>query len=158
MNSKTCPKIIGILAIALVGICITSSQARTWTSTEGDTFQAIFLGIDGESYKFKMRDGKEILVPKERFIKADQEAAERLDLIGDDSFTKASARQIDMLLAGNLKEAGFSSFNAPLPDDLFVTPILASAPHLKPCIASCCGWCRPSKSSRAARNSPSATG
>lgn len=120
MNNKTCSIIVRILAVLLAGIFITNSQARTWTSTDGKSMQAIFLGIEGDNLRFKMRDGNEIVVPKDRFIKADQEAAERLDLIGDDSFTKASARQIDTLLAGNLKEAGFSSFNDPLPDDLFV--------------------------------------
>ncbi|MDF1655977.1 MAG: DUF1549 domain-containing protein [Verrucomicrobiales bacterium] len=120
MNNKTCPTIVRILAVLLAGIFITTSHARTWTSTDGKSMQAIFLGIEGDNFRFKMRDGNQIVVPSDRFIKADREAAERLDLIGDDSFTKASARQIDTLLAGNLKEAGFSSFNEPLPDDLFV--------------------------------------
>lgn len=120
MKRKTCPKLLGILAILVASVAITSVEARTWTSTDGKSMQAIFLGIEGENYRFKMRDGKEIIVPKDRFIKADQEAAERLDLIGDDSYTKASARQIDMLLAKSLKDQGFSSFNDPLPDDLFV--------------------------------------
>ena len=120
MKRKTCPKLLGILAILVASVAITSVEARTWTSTDGKSMQAIFLGIEGENYRFKMRDGKELIVPKDRFIKADQEAAERLDLIGDDSYTKASARQIDMLLAKSLKDQGFSSFNDPLPDDLFV--------------------------------------
>lgn len=96
------------------------SEARTWTSTDGKSMQAIFLGIEDDSYKFKLPQGNEILVPKERFIKADQEAAERLNRIGDDSYTKASARKIDTVLAQTLKKQGFSSFNEPLPDDLFV--------------------------------------
>lgn len=120
MRNKTCSTIIRILAVLCAGIFITAAQARTWTSTDGKSMNAIFLGIQGDNYKFRMQDGKEIIVPKDRFIKADQEAAERLDRIGDDSFTKASARQIDTLLAQNLKAAGFSSFNEPLPDDLFV--------------------------------------
>lgn len=82
--------------------------------------QALFLGIEGNNYKFKLANGNEIVVPKDRFIKADQEAAERLNEIGDDTYTKASARKIDTLLAQNLKENGFTSFNDPLPDDLFV--------------------------------------
>ena len=82
--------------------------------------KAIFLGIEGEKYKFKLANGQEALVAPDRFIKADQEAAKRLALIGDDSYTVASARQIDGLLAKQLKANGFSSFNEPLPDDLFV--------------------------------------
>lgn len=111
---------LGGLLVAAVSCLLSSAQARTWTSTDGKSLQAIFLGIEGENLKFKLRDGNEILVSKERFIKADQEAAERLAKIGDDSYTKASARQIDTLLAGTLKKNGFNSFNDPLPDDLFV--------------------------------------
>lgn len=95
-------------------------ESREWTSTDGKTMKALFLGIEGDSFRFKMANGQEIVVPKDRFIKADQEAAERLNRIGDDSYTKASARKIDALLAQGLKEKGFSSFNEPLPDDLFV--------------------------------------
>ncbi|MDF1810902.1 MAG: DUF1549 domain-containing protein [Verrucomicrobiales bacterium] len=82
--------------------------------------QAIFLGIEGENFKFKMRNGSEIVVPSSRFVKADREAAQRLDRIGDDSFTVASARKIDSLLATTLAKNGYKSFNDPLPDDLFV--------------------------------------
>ncbi|MDF1751293.1 MAG: DUF1549 domain-containing protein [Verrucomicrobiales bacterium] len=95
-------------------------QARTWTSTDGKQMQAIFLGIEGENFKFRMRDGQEIVVPSSRFKKADREAAERLERIGDDSFTLASAKKIDNLLATTLVKNGYKSFNKPLPDDLFV--------------------------------------
>ena len=98
----------------------TSVEGREWTSTDGKKMKAIFLGIEGEKYKFKLANGQEALVASDRFIKADQEAAKRLALIGDDSYTVASARQIDGLLAKQLKANGFSSFNEPLPDDLFV--------------------------------------
>ena len=98
----------------------TSVEGREWTSTDGKKMKAIFLGIEGEKYKFKLANGQEALVASDRFIKADQEAAQRLALIGDDSYTVASARQIDGLLAKQLKANGFSSFNEPLPDDLFV--------------------------------------
>lgn len=98
----------------------TSVEGREWTSTDGKKMKAIFLGIEGEKYKFKLANGQEALVAPDRFIKADQEAAKRLALIGDDSYTVASARQIDGLLAKQLKANGFSSFNEPLPDDLFV--------------------------------------
>lgn len=81
-------------AILALGTFITfspqASQARTWTSTDGKSMNAIFLGIEGDKLKFKLANGTEALVSKDRFIKADQEAAERLDRIGDDSFTKAS--------------------------------------------------------------------
>jgi len=107
-------------AAMLLATALTPASARTWTSTDGKPLQAIFLGIDGENFKFKMATGQEISVPQNRFIKADQEAAVLLSQIGDDSFTKASARQIDALLAQQLKKNGFSSFNDPLPDDLFV--------------------------------------
>ncbi len=99
---------------------IREGNAREWTSTEGKSMKAIFLGIEGESFKFKLANGQDIVVPSNRFIKADQEAAKRLDLIGDDSYTVASARKIDGLLAAQLKKQGFASFNEPLPDDLFV--------------------------------------
>ena len=95
-------------------------EGRTWTSTDGKKMQAIFLGTEGDNFKFKRPNGTEFLVPKNRFTKADQEAAERFDRIGDDSYTTASARRIDLLLATTLKKNGFTSFNKALPDDLFV--------------------------------------
>jgi len=107
-------------ALLATSAFLPSVHARTWTSTDGKPLQAIFLGIEGENLKFKLQNGNQIVVPKDRFIKADQEAAERLAKIGDDTYTKASSRQIDTLLAGNLKKGGFNSFNEPLPDDLFV--------------------------------------
>lgn len=110
---------LGTLVLATV-MLLSSAEARTWTSVDGKPLQAIFLGIEGDNYRFKLQNGNEVVVPKDRFIPADQEAAERLAKIGDDSFTKASARQIDILLATNLKKNGFNSFNDPLPDDLFV--------------------------------------
>jgi len=117
---KTLRVILAAALASVVTFAALDASARTWTSTEGKTMQALFLGIEGDNFRFKMPNGRELVVPKDRFIKADQEAAERLDRIGDDSYTKASARKIDALLAGTLKENGFSSFNDPLPDDLFV--------------------------------------
>ena len=107
------------LSVAIISVS-SSIQAREWTSTDGKKMKAIFLGIENEKLKFRLANGQEALVPADRFIKADQEAAKRLALIGDDSFTMASARQIDGLLAKQLKANGYSSFNEPLPDDLFV--------------------------------------
>ncbi|MDF1859976.1 MAG: DUF1549 domain-containing protein [Verrucomicrobiales bacterium] len=113
--------LLALAAVAMtLGLTVTNADARTWTSTDGKSMKALFLGIEGDNYKFKMATGNEISVPKDRFIQADQEAAERLNRIGDDSFTKASAQKIDTLLAMGLKKEGFSSFNEPLPDDLFV--------------------------------------
>ncbi|NRB73136.1 MAG: DUF1549 domain-containing protein [Verrucomicrobiales bacterium] len=110
-----------VLGFSFVAASFTTPvEGREWTSTDGKKMKAIFLGIEGETYKFKLANGQEVLVAPDRFIKADQEAAKRLALIGDDSYTMASARQIDGLLAKNLKANGFSSFNEPLPDDLFV--------------------------------------
>lgn len=111
---------LGSLALLIGTFSTIPAAARTWTSVDGKPLQAIFLGIEGENYKFKLQNGNEVLVPKDKFVKADQEAAERLARIGDDSYTKASARQIDLLLATSLKKNGFNSFNEPLPDDLFV--------------------------------------
>lgn len=114
--------IFGAVALlATVTSLVTSSvNARTWTSTDGKPLQALFLGMEGDNLKFKLANGNQVSVPKDRFIKADQEAAERLSKIGDDSYTKASARKLDTLLAGGLKKNGFTSFNEALPDDLFV--------------------------------------
>ncbi|HQZ28208.1 MAG TPA: DUF1549 domain-containing protein [Verrucomicrobiales bacterium] len=120
MRKKRILTTLSIGLMATSGFLTSTAIARTWTSTDGKPLQGIFLGSDGTNYKFKMANGSEITVSKDRFIKADQEAAERLAKIGDDSFTKASARQIDTLLAGGLKKNGFTSFNEPLPDDLFV--------------------------------------
>lgn len=119
MNKNVSILLVACTAIAAF-LLASPAEARTWTSTDGKTMKAIFLGLEGDNLKFKMANGTEISVPKDRFIKADQEAAVRLDKIGDDSYTKVSARQIDTLLAGNLKKNGFTSFNEALPDDLFV--------------------------------------
>jgi len=112
--SRTLTTLCFILSASVTG------QARTWTSSDGKPLQAIFVGIEGENYRFKLKTGNEITVPSSRFTKADQEAAVRLAKIGDDSFTVASARKLDGLLAATLGKNGFKSFNPPLPDDLFV--------------------------------------
>ncbi|MEM7698068.1 MAG: DUF1549 domain-containing protein [Verrucomicrobiota bacterium] len=109
------------LLLLTVALLVTlSASARTWTSTDGRPLKAIFLGIEEGGYRMKLQNGQEMVIPADRFIKADQEAAERLNRIGDDSYTKASAARIDLLLATQLKKEGYSSFNDPLPDDLFV--------------------------------------
>ncbi len=120
MKPKTTLPLLGALAALSLLAPTPPVEARTWTSTDGKPLQAVFLGIEGDNYKFRLQNGQEILVSKDKFIPADHEAAERLAKIGDDSFTKASARQIDTLLATTLKKNGFTSFNEALPDDLFV--------------------------------------
>ncbi len=119
MKTKISLQLVAAIALALSAFTV-PAQAREWTSTDGKKLQAFFLGIEGDNFKFKLRNGQEISVPSSRFIKGDREAAERLDRIGDDTYTLASAKKIDYLLAANLKKGGFSSFNEPLPDDLFV--------------------------------------
>ncbi|MEM9282984.1 MAG: DUF1549 domain-containing protein, partial [Verrucomicrobiota bacterium] len=111
---------LALLVTILSALLMLQSEAREWTSTDGRKMKAIFLGIDGDNFKFKLANGTETSVPASMFIKADQEAAKRFDMIGDDSYTMASARRIDAYLASELKKNGYSSFNEPLPDDLFV--------------------------------------
>ena len=75
MNPRISLFSLGAL-LAVAGSCFLHfAEARTWTSTDGKPLQAIFLGIEGESLKFRLQNGNEIVVPKDRFIKADQEAA-----------------------------------------------------------------------------------
>ncbi|MEX2577908.1 MAG: DUF1549 domain-containing protein [Verrucomicrobiales bacterium] len=112
--------LVGASLLAAFSLFAGSLEARTWTSTDGKTMEAAFLGIEGNNFRFRMDDGREVAVPRDRFIRADQDAAERLDGIGDDTGVKASAQKIDALLAQQLKKHGFTSFNEPLPDDLFV--------------------------------------
>ncbi len=106
--------------VAIFAILPMSVSARTWTSTDGKTLEATFVANEGDSVQLRLANGNVIAVPKDRFIKADQEAAERFEFVGDDTVTKQAARQIDNLLAVGLKKNGFNSFNDPLPDDLFV--------------------------------------
>ncbi|MEM0968530.1 MAG: DUF1549 domain-containing protein [Verrucomicrobiota bacterium] len=109
----------------LVTICasllLTSwSFARTWTSTDGRTLEALFLGLEGESVELKLGNGQKVKVPLIRFIKNDQEAMQRLAILGDDTETLKAAGTIDRLLAKGLVSNGVKSFNKALPDDLFV--------------------------------------
>ncbi|MEM1443243.1 MAG: DUF1549 domain-containing protein, partial [Verrucomicrobiota bacterium] len=97
-----------------------SSDARVWTSTEGQKLEAIFESLDGDTITLKLRNGKSVQFPLSRLIEADHEAAKRFALVGDDAMTMASAKKIDYLLARNLGANGIKSFNERLPDDLFV--------------------------------------
>ncbi len=94
-----------VLALSvLFSPLLPEANAREWTSTDGKKMKALFLGIEDGKFHFKMANGQKALVPSERFIKADMEAAKRLSLIGDDSYTIASANRIDGLLAAQLKK------------------------------------------------------
>ncbi|MEM9282657.1 MAG: DUF1549 domain-containing protein [Verrucomicrobiota bacterium] len=114
--------VICLLAIQLV--IPGSSEARIWTSTEGEKLEAVFEALDGEMIQLRLRNGKSVKFPVSRLIPADLEAAERFALVGDDAMTMASAKKIDYLLARNLsKSSDIRSFNERLPDDLFVRRI-----------------------------------
>jgi len=116
------PKLLSIALVTFAAAAFLApvADARSWTSTDGRSFEATFLRIEGENFIFRMPNGQLAAVPRDRFVRADQEAAERFDGIGENTATLASARQIDTLLAQELRKHGFTSFNAPLPDDLFV--------------------------------------
>lgn len=120
-NILNCSTLRAVLAVFL-GLWITGpgAAAREWTSTDGRKLQAFFVSYDGEKITLKLKNGQTVAVPKDKLIKGDVQAAELLNRIGDDTFTKYSAKKIDSLLAGALKEKGFKSFNEALPDDLFV--------------------------------------
>jgi hypothetical protein len=95
------------------------ASARVWTSTDGKTLTAEFVKLDGENMELKVAGGRTVKVPLARFVKADQEAAKRFAILGDNTLTLLSAKKIDGLLARNLVKAGVKSFNPRLPDDLF---------------------------------------
>ena len=107
-------------AFALAGLmAATPASAREWTATDGRKLQAMFLGVEGDNIQLKLQNGQTVSVPKDRLIAADVEAAERFERLGDDTYTKMSAKKIDQLLAQTLVKNGYKSFNEPLPDDLF---------------------------------------
>ena len=121
MNPRNRLLFVGTSLVAAFAFLTSALQARTWTrSADGKTIEAEFVGMEGENLLLKLANGQTVPVPKDQLIKADMEAAVRLSGIGDNTETKASAQQIDAMLAGHLKKNGFTSFNEPLPDDLFV--------------------------------------
>ncbi len=97
------------------------AYARTWTrASDGKTIEADYLGMDGDKIVLRLPNGNTAKVPKDVFIAEDIAAiAEMRTALGDPAVARKSARQIDALLAAELKRQGFSSFNDPLPDDLF---------------------------------------
>ena len=68
-------KILHILTLALGCVSIALGEIvapRAWTSSDGKAITAVFLGLEGESVKLKMADGKVVLVPLSRLSEADQ--------------------------------------------------------------------------------------
>ena len=109
-----------IVAGGLTLFMAVPADARTWTrESDGKTIEATFVRFDGDNMILRLPNGREVPAPKSMFTKADIEAAEKFVLIGDNTNTLKAAAQIDNLLAQNLVKAGITSFNEPLPDDLF---------------------------------------
>lgn len=122
MNQRNRILLAGTSLLAVLAFFTSSLEARTWTrASDGKTIEAELVGLNGDNIVLRLPNGQEVPVPKDQLIKADQEAAVRLAGIGDNTETKASAKQIDLLLAQKImKDQVASSFNEPLPDDLFV--------------------------------------
>ena len=97
------------------------ADARTWTrASDGRKIEADFLRMEGDLVVLKLPNGSIAKVPKATFIPADIAAiADLRSGLGDRSTARNAARQIDALLAVELKKQGFTSFNPPLTDDLF---------------------------------------
>ncbi len=108
-----------LAAIVGWGAGLPSASARVWTSTDGKSLPGEFVSVDGDNLELKVAGGRKVKVPLARLIKADQEAARRFTVLGDNTATMASAKNIDAMLAKNLVKAGVRSFNKRLPDDLF---------------------------------------
>jgi hypothetical protein len=104
---------------ALLLVVPNFASARVWTSSDGKPLSAEFVALQGENVMLRIPAGRTIPVPLSRLIKADQDAAKRFAVLGDDSLTLRSAKMIDALLAKGLVKGGLRSFNQPLPDDLF---------------------------------------
>ena len=110
-----------LLTASLLVALATVANARIWTSTDGKQIKgATFLKYEDGKIHLKMANNKEYAIAAERFKKNDIKAAERFQVLGDDSLTMKSAERIDGLLAKNLGKAGFKDYGEPLPDDLFV--------------------------------------
>src|SRR6056300_478971 len=112
--------LIAAYTILLFTLIPQSTDARVWTSTEGEKLEAIFEKLDGDKIQLRLKNGRSVIFPLSRLVKEDHEAAERFKLVGDDAMTVYSAKKIDYLLARNLGKAGIRSYNDRLPDDLFV--------------------------------------
>ncbi|MEM1295470.1 MAG: DUF1549 domain-containing protein [Verrucomicrobiota bacterium] len=94
---------------------------RTWTrASDKKQITAAFAGLEDGKILLKLPNGKTVPAPMEMFTKADQEAAQRFAILGDDIQVKKAAKTLDGLLAKKLAAADFTGFNEPIPDDLFV--------------------------------------
>ena len=139
--------VFGSLLALLVftGLC-RNADARTWTrASDGRTVEAEFIGKEGDFVLLRLADGSVARIAENTFSPEDIEAVRELlkkagpttgaekppasssegssktpPPLGDRATTREVARQIDSLLATGLKQQGFTSFNDPLPDDLFV--------------------------------------
>ncbi|MCB1064677.1 MAG: DUF1549 domain-containing protein [Verrucomicrobiae bacterium] len=120
LNSlRSCSRIACVLLLAFA-CSAPFAGAREWTATDGRKLQATFVKIQGDAIELKLANGQSVTVPKDKLIPADFEAAQRFEVLGDDTLTRLSSKKIDSLLAQTLVKNGYKSFNEPLPDDLFV--------------------------------------
>lgn len=94
--------LIAASTILLFTLIPQSTDARVWTSTEGEKLEAIFEKLDGDKIQLRLKNGRSVIFPLSRLVKEDHEAAERFKLVGDDAMTVYSAKKIDYLLARNL--------------------------------------------------------
>ncbi|MEM9283055.1 MAG: DUF1549 domain-containing protein [Verrucomicrobiota bacterium] len=121
IHHRPSPLRVAWLLVATLLLTLSVSHARTWTrSSDGKQLDAVFVALGGGNIQLKLANGQIATLPMDTFTKADQEAAERFNVLGDDTQVKKAAQTIDSLLAKKLGEKGFKSFNDPLPDDLFV--------------------------------------
>ena len=120
MKLLPCLKIATTTALLLISLSPTS-HARTWTrASDGKKIEADYLGMEGDKVVLRLANGSTARVPKDVFIAEDiASLSEMRPSLGDPASTRKSAGRIDSMLAAELKQQGFTSFNDPLPDDLF---------------------------------------
>ncbi len=114
------PKLCSHLAILLVGACLTpllQAEIRTWTSADGRTLQAEFVGTTGSGatamVKLKNADGSIIEYPVSKLSEQD-----RIFVKGNlPTDPAALAAEIDKLVVNKLKEAYYG-----LRDELAALP------------------------------------
>ncbi len=111
---------VGWLA-ALILLTANPAFARSWTrASDKKQLTAAFAGLEDGKILLKLPTGRTVAAPLELFTPADQEAAKRFAILGDDIQVLKAAKTIDTMLAKQLAKAGFKGFNPELPDDLFV--------------------------------------
>ncbi len=97
------------------------SFGRSWTrASDKKQLEAAFVGLEDGKLTLRLPTGKTVEAPVNLFTAADQEAAQRFAILGDDTQVMKAAKSIDAVLARKLAKEGFKGFNEPLPDDLFV--------------------------------------